>query len=120
MQPQSLSAESWTQLAQDPLGSSGIRLNGRPTIASQQVTLLLQIAAGDLYFQPKGEKVVADLETGVVAKNAEGATNVRQQPLEVTLNDPSKDQTGGADYVRDDVAAGCRDDGRSCHRAETG
>jgi VWFA-related protein len=92
VQPQSLSAESWTQLAQNPLGSSAIRLNGRPTIASQQVTMLLQIAAGDLYFQTKDGIASADLEIGVVEKNADGTTHVRQQQLEVTLNDPSKDQ----------------------------
>jgi hypothetical protein len=91
-QPQSLTSEGWSQVARAPLGSSGIRLNGRPTLGPQQVTLLLQIAAGDLYFESTSGKVVADLEIGVVEKNAAGTMNVRQQPLEVTLNDPSKDQ----------------------------
>jgi len=91
-QPQSLSPEAWSQLAQTPLGSSGIRLNGRPTLGSQQVTVLLQIAAGDLYFHQRDGKTIADLEIGLVEKAASGVTNVRQQPLEVTLNDPAKDQ----------------------------
>jgi VWFA-related protein len=91
-QPQSLTPETWTQLAQAPLGSSGIRLNGRPTIAPEQVTLLLQIAAADLYFHDRGGKTIADLEIGLVENTAAGPTNVRQQPLEVTLNDPAKDQ----------------------------
>lgn len=91
-QPQNLTPEAWTQLAQAPLGSSGIRLNGRPTIAPQQVTILLQIAAGDLYFQNRAGKTVADLEVAVVEKDAERTINMRQQPLEVTLNEPSKDQ----------------------------
>jgi VWFA-related protein len=91
-QPQTVSPEAWSHLAQTPLGSSGIRLNGRPTIAPQQVTLLLQIAAADLYFQNKSGKTIADLEIGVAEKTAAGVTNVRQQPLEVTLNDPAKDQ----------------------------
>ena len=91
-QLQVLTSEGWSQLAQAPLGSSGIRLNGRPTLGPQQVTVLLQIAAGDLYFQSKGGKVVADLEIAVVEKNTAATTNVRQQPLEVTVNDPSKDQ----------------------------
>jgi hypothetical protein len=67
-------------------------LNGRPTLRPQQVTVLLQIAAGDLYFQDRAGKTIADLEVGVVEKAAARTTNVRQQPLEVTLNDPSKDQ----------------------------
>ena len=92
VQPQSLAADSWAQLASNPLGSSAIRLNGRPTLGPQQVTVLLQIAAGDLYFQNRSGSVVADLEVALVEKNSGGATNVRQQPLEVTLNDPSKDQ----------------------------
>jgi VWFA-related protein len=91
-QPQSLAADSWTQLANNPLGSSAIRLNGRPTLGPQQVTTLLQIAAGDLYFQNRAGRVTADLELALVEKNAAGATNVRQQPLEVTLNDPARDQ----------------------------
>jgi VWFA-related protein len=91
-QPQTLSPEAWSQLAQTALGSSGIRLNGRPTLGSQQVTVLLQIAAGDLYFYQKDGKTMADLEIGLVEKSASGVTNVRQQPFEVTLNDPAKDQ----------------------------
>ena len=91
-QPQTLTSEGWTQLAHAPLGSSGIRFNGRPTIAPQQVTVLLQIAAGDLYFQNRAGKTIADLEIGVVQKTAGRVVNVRQQPLEVTLNDPAKDQ----------------------------
>ena len=91
-QPQSLTPEAWSQLAEAPLGSSGIRLNGRPTIAPQQVTILLQIAAGDLYFQNKAGKTIADLEVAVVEKAEARTINVRQQPIEVTLNDPTKDQ----------------------------
>jgi VWFA-related protein len=91
-QPQSLTPEAWSQVAQAPLGSSAIRLNGRPTLGPQQVTLLLQIAAGDLYFQSRGGNIVADLEIGVVEKNPARTTSMRQQPLEVILNDPSKDQ----------------------------
>ena len=91
-QPQTLTPEGWTQLAHAPLGSSGIRFNGRPTITPQQVTVLLQIAAGDLYFQNRAGKTIADLEIGVVQKAAGRVVNLRQQPLEVTLKDPAKDQ----------------------------
>jgi VWFA-related protein len=92
MQPQVLTPEGWTQLADAPLGSSGIRFNGFPTITPQQVTVLLQIAAGDLYFQNRTGKTIADLEIGVAQKAAGRVVILRQQPLEVTLNDPSKDQ----------------------------
>ncbi len=91
-QPQTLTPEGWTQLALAPLGSSGIRFNGRPTITPQQVTVLLQISAGDLYFQNRSGKAIADLEIGVVQKAAGRVVDLRQQPLEVTLNDASKDQ----------------------------
>ncbi|HET9468097.1 MAG TPA: VWA domain-containing protein [Vicinamibacterales bacterium] len=90
-QPQSLDADAWSQLARASLASSGIRLNGRPTLGPQQVTVLLQIAAGDLYLHDRGGKTIADLEIAVVEKAAERATNVRAQPLEVTINDPAKD-----------------------------
>jgi VWFA-related protein len=91
-QPQTLTPERWTQLAHAPLGSSGIRFNGRPTITPQQVTVLLQIAAGDLYFQNRAGKTISDLEIAVVQKTAGRVVSLRQQPLEVTLNDPAKDQ----------------------------
>ena len=56
------------------------------------MTVLLQIAAGDLYFQNRAGKTIADLEIAVVQKAADRIVNMRQQPLEVTLNDPAKDQ----------------------------
>jgi VWFA-related protein len=91
-QPQALTPEAWSRLAQASLGSSAIRLNGRPTMGPQQVTVLLQIAAGDLYFHGRDGKTIADLEVALVEKTGAGPTNIRQQPLEVTLNDPAKDQ----------------------------
>ena len=56
------------------------------------MTVLLQIAAADLYFHDRDGRTIADLEIAVVETIAARATNVRQQPLEVTLNDPTKDQ----------------------------
>jgi VWFA-related protein len=91
-QPDALMQEQWSRLALASLGSSAIRLNGRPTLGPNQVTVLLQIAAADVYFHERDGKTIADLEIAVVEKAANGATNVRQQPLEVTLNDPTKDQ----------------------------
>ena len=54
--------------------------------------MLLQISAGDLYFQNRSGKAIADLEIGLVQKATGRVVDLRQQPLEVTLNDPSKDQ----------------------------
>jgi VWFA-related protein len=92
VEPQSLAPELWGQLAQAPLLSSSIRLNGRTNVAANKLSLMLQIAAGDLYFRDKDGKTVADLEIGVVEKTAAGPTNIRQQLMEVSLNAPLKDR----------------------------
>jgi VWFA-related protein len=91
-QPQSLTPEVWGQIAGAPLGSSGVRLNGRIDAAGNQVTLALQIAAGDLYFHEKAGQIVADLEIGFVQRTAAGPTGLRQQLMEITLKGPLQDQ----------------------------
>ncbi len=91
-QPHNLAPAGWNGLAFDSLGSTAIRLNGRTVIAGNQAAVSLQVGAGDLYFHEKDGQVVADLEIGLVEKTEKGPSNVRQQPMTISLRDPSTDQ----------------------------
>jgi VWFA-related protein len=91
-QPQDWPAKSWNDLAYEALDSTGIRLSGRSDLAAKEVSVSLQIDAGDLYFHERDGQVIADLEIGLVEKTAKGPTNVRKEPLEVSLLDPARDQ----------------------------
>ncbi len=84
-QTQSWPEKNWNDLVYQPLDSTGIRLNGRSDASGNEVTLSLQIAAADLYFHERAGKMIADLEIGLVEKAEKGPTNVRVQPVEVSL-----------------------------------
>jgi VWFA-related protein len=87
-QPSNWLEKNWNDLVYQPLDSTEIRLNGRSDVTTNGVSLSLQIAARDLYFHEKDGRMVADLEIGLVEKNAKGPTNVRVQPMEVSLEAP--------------------------------
>jgi VWFA-related protein len=91
-QPQSWPEKSWNDLAHQPLGSTAIRLNASSGFARNALIIPLQIAAADLYFHQKEGQLVADLEIGLVEKTANGPTNIRIQPAEISLQEPTTDQ----------------------------
>jgi VWFA-related protein len=84
-QAQSWPEKNWNDLVYQPLDSTGIRLNGRSDASGNEATLSLQIAAADLYFHERAGKMIADLEIGLIEKTQKGPTNVRVQPMEVSL-----------------------------------
>jgi VWFA-related protein len=92
-QPQNWPAKAWNDLAYQPLESTGIHLNGRTSVAGSEATVSLQIATRDLYFHTKDGQLIADLEIGLVEqapkRKTTEPTNVRVQPMEITLKDPA-------------------------------
>jgi VWFA-related protein len=98
-QPQNWPAKSWNELAYQPLDATGIHMNGRTIVADGQATVSLQIAARDLYFHAKDGQLIADLEIGLVEKaqkrKTTEPTNVRVQPMEISINDSAAGERAG-------------------------
>ncbi len=90
-QVQSWPEKSWNDLAYQKLDSTGITFNGRARASGGRVNLSLEVAAADLYFQDRSGETLADLEIGLVEMKKGEPTNVRVEPMDVTLDDPSKD-----------------------------
>jgi hypothetical protein len=91
-QPQSWPAKDWNQIADQPLDSTGIRLNGRADVFSGEASISLQIEALDLYFHDKDGQMAADLEIGLVEKTLKGSTSLRVRPMTITITDPLKER----------------------------
>jgi VWFA-related protein len=91
-QPQSWPPQSWQEMARRPLDSTAIRLNAQADVAGEGMTVLVHIAAGDLYFHEQDGRVVANLEVGLIERKGGEPTNIRVQPAEISPADPLKDQ----------------------------
>lgn len=90
-------ASDWNALAAQPLDSTELWLNGRADAAANlQVLLSLQVASRDLYFHGESEKLSADLEIALIELSNRGPTNVRVQPMEVSV--PS-DATARPEFI---------------------
>ena len=91
-QPRNWPEQNWNDVVYQPLDSTEIGLNGKSAMAAGKAALSLQVATRDLYFHERDGRMVADLEIGFVEKNAKGPTNVRVQPMELTLDGPQTAQ----------------------------
>jgi VWFA-related protein len=85
-QPRNWPEKDWNDVVYQPLDSTEIHLNGKSEVVANKAALSLQVATRDLYFQARDGRMVADLEIGFVEKNRKGPTNVRVQPMEVSLD----------------------------------
>jgi VWFA-related protein len=83
---QSWPTEAWTRIASQPLDSTAIRLHTRTDVVGNTITASIQIASADLYFHERQGRMIADLEIGLVEEQIDKPTNVRVQPMEITLN----------------------------------
>ena len=90
-QVQSWPSKSWNDLAYERLDSTAIILNGRSSVSRDQLELSLQVDSSDLYFHDQGGQTIADLEIGLVEMKRGTPTNVRIQPMEVSVEDPAKE-----------------------------
>ena len=88
-QPKSWPSDAWKNLSRQPLTSTAIGLNARAVPNGGDVTVSLQIVSADLYFHDRAGLGAADLEIGIVEMKGKESTNVRVQPLIVTLNHPA-------------------------------
>jgi VWFA-related protein len=91
-EPRSLSADEWQAVAQNPLGSTAIRLDLRAELHESTLQGVLQIAAADLFFRTAADGAVADLEIAIAEKTATQWTRVRRDGALISL--PAADANG--------------------------
>ena len=86
-QPVNWSQDEWQAAMQNPLGSTGIRLDARADAAAGGLNVLIQIAADDLYYKRVNGAPVTDLEIGFGERNAKEWTRVRRDGATITLKE---------------------------------
>jgi VWFA-related protein len=98
-QPVNWSQAEWQAAMQNPLGSAAIRLDARADPAPNGLNVLIQIAAGDLYYKRVGGSPVTDLEIGFGERNTKEWTRVRRDGATITIKE-NPQQTVKASIVR--------------------
>jgi VWFA-related protein len=98
-QPVSWSQDEWQAAMQNPLGSTGIRLDARVDSVESGVNLLVQIASDDLYFKNVSNQPVTELEIGLGERNRKEWTRVRRDGATITVKE-NPQKTGIAPIVR--------------------
>jgi hypothetical protein len=86
-QPVNWSQAEWQAAMQNPLGSTGIRLDARADAAPGGLNVLIQIAADDLYYKRSNGAPVTDLEIGFGERNAKEWTRVRRDGALITIKE---------------------------------
>jgi VWFA-related protein len=86
-EPSSWSQAEWQAALENPLGSSAIRLDARADVVAAGLSILLQIAAADLYYQRVNGQPVTDLEIGFGERNPREWTRVRRDGAVITIKE---------------------------------
>ncbi len=86
-QPVNWSQSEWQASMQNPLGSTGIRLDARADAVDAGLNVLIQIAADDLYYRRVNGAPVTDLEIGFGERNAKEWTRVRRDGAIITIKE---------------------------------
>lgn len=86
-QPVNWSQAEWQAAMQNPLGSTGIRLDARADAVAGGLNVLIQIAADDLYYKRVNGAPVTDLEIAFGERNAKEWTRVRRDGAVITLKE---------------------------------
>jgi VWFA-related protein len=86
-QPVNWSETEWQAAMQNPLGSTGIRLDARADAVPAGLNVLVQIAADDLYYKRMNGAPVTDLEIGFGERNAKEWTRVRRDGATITIKE---------------------------------
>lgn len=76
----SWTTEEWRRAAVDPLGASaiGVDVNARKAEGGA-VVMAIQLEPSNLHFRPEGDRMVADVEIGLIEKTAAGATSFHHE-----------------------------------------
>ena len=86
-QPVSWSQAEWSAAMQNPLGSTGIRVDARADVVTGGLNVLLQIAADDLYYKRVNGQPVTDIEVGFGERNKKEWTRVRRDAATITVKE---------------------------------
>jgi VWFA-related protein len=86
-QPVNWSQADWQAAMQNPLGSTAIRLDARAEAVQNGLSVLLQIAADDLYYKRVNGAPVTDLEIAFGERNAKEWTRVRRDGATITIKE---------------------------------
>ena len=86
-QPINWSQAEWQAAMQNPLGSTGIRLDARADAVPGGLNVLIQIASDDLYYKRVNGAPVTDLEIAFGERNAKEWTRVRRDGAIITIKE---------------------------------
>ena len=86
-QPVSWTEAEWQAAMQNALGSTAIRLDARADAVPDGINVLIQIAAGDLYYKRVSGAPVTDLEIGFGERDRKGWTRVRRDGAVITIKE---------------------------------
>ncbi|MCM3880135.1 MAG: VWA domain-containing protein [Vicinamibacterales bacterium] len=85
-QPREWQASDWRDAANNPLRSTGVRIEVRCVLASGVVRAEVQLAADDLHLREMGAGLVAEFEIAVAEKTADGLSGLRHEALAFQLD----------------------------------
>ncbi len=80
-QPQEWTDEDWRAAANNPLGSTAIRLDARFTLLTDSLNTIVQIPAEDLQFRPVDDAPVTELEVALAEKTPQGLLGLRHERM---------------------------------------
>jgi hypothetical protein len=86
-EPVNWTQAEWQAAMQNPLGSTAIRLDARADVVPNGLSVLLQMAADDLYYTRANGSPVTDLEIAFGERNAKEWTRVRRDGAVITIKE---------------------------------
>lgn len=79
--PHDWQPDDWRGAANDPLGSSGIRLDAKLELTAGALSAVIVVAGEDLQFRQVNGVPTTDLDVAIAEKNTQGLVGVRYDPL---------------------------------------
>jgi VWFA-related protein len=86
-QPVNWAQSEWEAAMRNPLGSTAIRLDARADTVAGGLSVLIQIAADDLYYKRVNGAPVTDLEIAFGERNSKEWTRVRRDGATITIKE---------------------------------
>ena len=86
-EPVNWTQAEWQAAMQNPLGSTAIRLDARADVVPNGLSVLIQMAADDLYYTRANGSPVTDLEIAFGERNAKEWTRVRRDGAVITIKE---------------------------------
>jgi VWFA-related protein len=80
-QPREWQAADWRDAANNPLRSTGVRIEARCVLVSGVVAAEVHLAAEDLHLRKTDSGLVAEFEIAIAEKTADGLSGLRHEPL---------------------------------------